>query len=210
VIGSDCAVLARRASRELGTHIDLAVTSQPASICDLSPAERSSLEQITTRQRALSWLRGRAALKALIGELGDTDTARIRFPNPRFSLSHSADMAVAAAIRTQGSAGVGIDIEWDRPAPSAAARFYLSAAETAWALDQPDASRELLRLWTIKEALFKADPRNDETVLSDYELMRPRDYGGCCSARDVDFRYLCVRLEGGFVTIAVSETRSGT
>jgi len=210
MIGSDCAIIARTASLELGIPLQLAVTSSPATVCDLSPAERTALGEITTRQRALSWLRGRAALKVLLGELGDTDTARIRFPNPRYSLTHSGEVAVAAACRSGDTVGLGIDLEWDRPAPNAAARFYLTAAEARWVASQPEAvrGRELLRLWTIKEALFKADPCNDQTVLSDYAPGRPQDHGGICETATVELRYLCVRLCGGFMSVAVAARRS--
>jgi hypothetical protein len=141
IAANECADIAACATAELGLPIAIAVTERAAGVEELSPAERRQLAALTTRERVRSWLRGRAALKALIGPFGDTDTTRIRFPSARYSLTHSGEVAVAAVARTERSRGVGIDLEWDRPAPVAAARFYLTELEAAWAACRPARAR---------------------------------------------------------------------
>jgi hypothetical protein len=207
--GVECRDISVRAGNDLGLPLVIAVSLRPAGIEELSPGERRHLATFTTRERAVSWLRGRAALKVLIGPFGDQDTTRIAFPNPRFSLTHSGDVAVALACRSERALGVGVDLEWDRPAPDRAARFYLSASEAHWVgrLDAPERAGALLRLWTIKEALFKADPSNANTLLSDYRLSDPSRNVGVTSTAEVDLRWLCVRIRGGYLSLAIAMRR---
>lgn len=206
ITGAECAEIAARATAELGLPISIAVTERCAAIEELSPTERRQLAELTTRERARSWLRGRGALKALIGPFGDTDTARIQFPSPRYSLTHSGDVAVAVVARSERQRGIGVDVEWDRPAPVAAARFYLTEREAEWTAGLPDHERgtELLRLWTVKEALFKADPDNGPRVLSDYELADPGSWTGCATGARFVLRSISFRLRGGLLTLAVA------
>lgn len=125
---------------------------------------------------------GRAALRvaaALAGLPGDP--ARYRFPHPRASVSHT-ERAGAAAVLLDGPArGVGVDLEHDRPVRPGMARFYLSDAEV---------TSDLLRLWTVKEAMFKADLDNAARMLRDYRAADPAYQ--CVSARHL----------GGWLTVA--------
>jgi hypothetical protein len=102
----------------------------------------------------------------------------------------------------QAAIGVGIDVEVDRIVRSAAARFYLTDAE------QATATRiDLLRLWTVKEALFKADPGNRGRPLTAYRLDGTAALAGAGhAAHDAGqrMRYATVPLPGGFLTAAVS------
>jgi phosphopantetheinyl transferase len=152
----------------------------------------------------VSWLRGRAALKRLLAEHGpQTDTSTIVFPHRRLSLTHSGDYAVAMAVEAPGQAGVGVDIELDREPRSSMARFFLSDAEreTDWSL------ADLLRLWTVKEALFKADPGNAGHSLTDYNMTDCKSHVGTASVRHDStlwMRYASVPLDGGFLSAAIS------
>jgi phosphopantetheinyl transferase len=87
-------------------------------------------------------------------------------PHPRLSLSHSGDLAVAVGLREAYAAGVGVDLERDRDVPPRAARFFLSESE-----DRPADQRLLLELWTVKEAVFKADLDNAGRLLRDYRVV---------------------------------------
>jgi hypothetical protein len=119
---------------------------------------------------------GRAALGGLIGRLGGNQRADdLAFPHPRYSLTHSAGWAVAVGVTSPDLLGIGIDLELDRTPDLRSARFFLNGAEETWwaALPKTRRSSELLRLWTIKEALFKADPANASTCLADYHLEQP-------------------------------------
>lgn len=55
-------------------------------------------------------------------------------------------------------ADIGVDLEVRQPRPKALAiaRRHFPQAEVEWLLQQDDADHAFLRLWTMKEALFKA------------------------------------------------------
>jgi len=164
--------------------VSLAVATAPAT--DLSPGELAALPDGPRRH---DWLLGRAALKAH----GIGDTATVTFPHRCLSLTHSAGVAVAA--RCDGDqAGVGVDLEGWRAIDPRAARFFLA----------PDEHGDLLRLWTVKEALFKATPANAGALLVDYEVDDPLRMEGTAQDRHGRaFEYLSRRRPEGWLTIAV-------
>lgn len=168
--------------RALGLPMRLAAAAEPAS--GLTPGERAALDRLKAERRRESWLRGRAALKAL---LGDVDTTALSFPHPEISLTHTEDVAVAVAC--EGARGVGVDLEV-RPPSERAARRFLSEAEFAGT--SPD---DWLRLWTVKEARFKADLRNKGRTILEYGIDDPR------------FRHASVPVFGGWLTVAVAVAR---
>ncbi|HEX7900199.1 MAG TPA: 4'-phosphopantetheinyl transferase superfamily protein [Planctomycetota bacterium] len=167
-------------ARALGLPMRLAAAAEVA--VDLAPGERTALDRLKAERRRDSWLRGRAALKALLGGI---DTSALRFPNAELSLTHTEDVAVAVAC--EGAGGVGIDLEV-RPPSERAARRFLSAAEFE-AAGGPDG---WLRLWTVKEARFKADLRNQGRTILEYAAEDPR------------FRHASVRVFGGWLTVALA------
>ena len=170
-------------SRALGLPLRLAAAAEPASA--LSAGERAAFDRLKAERRRQSWLRGRAALKAL---LGDVDTSALRFPHPEISLTHTEDVAVAVACA--GAQGVGVDLEV-RPPSERAARRFLSAAE----FDASGGPDGWLRLWTIKEARFKADLRNKGRTILEYAVDDPR------------FRHASIPVFGGWLTVAVAVPR---
>ena len=94
-----------------------------------------------------------------------------------------------------------------KPMREDAARFFLTGVECSWMASLPGAHRsaELLRLWTVKEALFKADLCNAGRTLRDYRVHDPRAVAG--RARTPDFalqRYTSRRLNGGVLTVAIT------
>jgi len=176
----------------LGVEVELAASNSPAAVDDLSPGERSRLPDGPRRD---DWLRGRAALKALVD---GGDTATVAFPHRGLSLTHSAGVAVAA--RCDGDQdGLGVDFEGWRPIDARAARFYLHDDE--W---HDDERGDLLRLWTVKEAVFKATPANGTAVLLDYRVADPGALAGeATDRRGRRFRYVSRRRPDGWLTIAV-------
>jgi len=180
----------------LGIPVELAAVSSPVAVADLSPGERAQLPKGGGARRG-DWLRGRAALKVL---LDGADTATVAFPHRALSLTHAAGLAVAA--RADGhQAGLGVDFEGERSIDPRAARFYLRDAEQA---DLADG--DLLRLWTVKEALFKATPANDGATFLDYEVADAHALAPVGTATDRAgrcFRYVSGRLRQGWLTIAV-------
>lgn len=154
--------LAARAREALGMEIAFAVARDPLPRESLSPAESARLDGFGLPGRREDWLRGRAALKRLLARLGlPADTSLLAFPHARLSLTHSAGVAVAAALPgSPAAAGIGVDYEARRAMKAGTERFFLAPPERERARAAALRDRDLLRLWTVKEALFKADPLN--------------------------------------------------
>ncbi len=196
-------------------EIILSFSSQSPSY--LSSEEQKKRDQLSGFPRYNSWLYGRSALKNLLSNLNlNIDTSRLTFPNSRFSLSHCANLAVAAGLLTKQKSidGVGVDMELNRSVTDMHTKFYLSQKERQSALDNDDR----VKLWTIKEALFKADPDNRYTVLGDYEIEDPSLFQGKAkNNRGRSFYYSCEKLpmykilkmkSGGWISQAVSLSSS--
>ena len=115
-------------------------------------------------------------------------------------------MSVRSDSRRFAVSGVGIDLE-RRRVPSRAVRFFLNEAERQWIASVANPEPHLLRIWTIKEALFKANPENEDTILADYSLEDPQRWSGRAFWNAVVFRYECAEWSGGIVTLALALTR---
>lgn len=162
----------------------LSIANGQVSEETLSTSARRRFESLQGTARANSWLLGRKALETLRTEVdGCTDIDALEFPNTRFSLTHSADVALAVADTSGKLGGIGVDLEVDTRIQPAAARFFLTEREQDWVQRQPAERRShhLLRLWCVKEAVFKANPGNSGTVLGDHELVEPADSCGKAS-----------------------------
>lgn len=205
-LGTDCA-LENEVSEALAGQWTVAVATTGCPVDALTAGERRQYAGLPpVGPRRLSWLLGRAALHRLLTRLGQpADTAALRFPHPRLSLSHTGGVAVAATPVALAAAGVGIDIEMLRQPREALARFFLDPAECAWLAAQPAPERpaHLLRLWTVKEAVFKANPANRSTALHQYQL------ADCAAVRgiavlhpDCTFDYRSADVDGHLVSVA--------
>lgn len=204
-----CSVRSRTSLREvshvdlLGVRVTLAFASAPAT--ELSLDERRERGRLEGLPRLDGWLRGRAALKELCERFGlERDTSRLCFPHPRLSLTHGGAWAVAAGLASEADlervAGVGVDLELDRPLSHEHARFFLTERERRLVTD----AAERLRLWTVKEALFKADPDNHGTVVGSYESTEPGGHEGVAFSKGGRiFDYASHRVLGGWLTVAV-------
>jgi acyl carrier protein len=113
---------------------------------------------------------------------------RWRFPHPRASVTHTERAGAAAVLVSGPASGVGVDLEHDRPVSPAMTRFYLRD-------DEPPG--DPLRLWTVKEAMFKADPGNATRLLRDYRVSDPA------------YQHTSVRYRGGWLSVA-ARTRRGS
>jgi acyl carrier protein len=161
----------------------------------------------------------RHALRVLLGLLGlPRDTAACRFPHPRLSLAHGGDGAIAAGTVRHWAAGLGVDYEADRPVDPRAARFFLTDAEQAWLarLPRPGRAAGQLRLWTVKEAVFKADlaNRDGDAMLHHYSTQpghfstQPAGPGaaGWAIRRGTGqtFGFTSARFQGGHLSVAAA------
>jgi acyl carrier protein len=150
--------------------------------------------------RGREWLVSRSALALLTGLLGmPGDVHGYRFPHPRLSLSHTGAGSVAAgAVRPPPRlAGLGVDLESYRDVDPRATRFFLTEPERAWlaGLDPARRPHEQLRLWTVKEALFKAHPANEHAVLAEFGLRDPAAAAGSATRRPgLSFRYVSTKI----------------
>jgi len=143
----------------------------------LSPSEIKECKYAENSSRYFDWIQGRSALKKVFEYLNKSiDVAKISFPDQCFSISHTKDCAVAIGVldSVESSNGVGIDLELSRKVDAKHTRYYLSKYES----DLVNSNDDLLRLWTVKEALFKADPSNDGGVLKNYNVKNPKNLKG--------------------------------
>jgi hypothetical protein len=189
----------------LGFRAQLAVSDVPAPIESLRPGELAQSRKLASGPARLDWLRGRAALKALLGP--GYDTSRLRFPNEAISLTHAGELAVA--VRTDDDyEGIGIDFEpWRTEVGPRAAHLFLGPAELVGRLPPGG----LLQLWTIKEALYKATPGNKGYLLVDFEV---HDTAALCGEatgpRGETLRYAALRFEPGSLAIGVCDKRASS
>lgn len=195
------------ASGLLGVPIRLAAARRPLRPSALTAGEAARWRALPPGPRRNDWLLGRTALRRLLGP-GDPDTSGLSFPHRRWSLTHAGGVAFAVACDTPVG-GVGIDFEPARTTVDPrAGRFFLRPAEQDWlaALPQRRRARALLRLWTAKEALYKATPDNGGALLGDYRLADPGAACGQASGPGAGtLHYVVVALDAGPLSVAVRE-----
>ncbi|TDC60889.1 4-phosphopantetheinyl transferase family protein [Micromonospora sp. KC207] len=154
-------------------------TAPPCPAAGAAPAAARRRDQAASRE----------ALRRVLVLLGREPQVTGRtFPHRTVSLTHCPAGGGAAAVDDPvlpEVVGVGVDLETDRPLPRRAARYFCTADELAFvdALPPTDRSAQLLRLWTVKEALFKSDPENAHTALRRYQLPVPAAAGGVADRR---------------------------
>jgi phosphopantetheinyl transferase (holo-ACP synthase) len=193
----EVAALESALGEALEVELRLKVAREAVEPTRLSPGEQSTYRKLSHTPRAHSWLLGRAALKSLRLEIdGEAETAGLRFPNARFSLAHSRDLAVAVTATSRCLHGIGVDVEIHRRVMPSSARFFLTPREQQWleSLSTSVRSHECLRLWCIKEAVFKANPANDGKLLADHEMISPGRIQGqarTSTGRRIDYVSWC-------------------
>jgi 4'-phosphopantetheinyl transferase EntD len=181
------------------------VEVQPLPENRLTPGETADLAKLTAPARRESWLCGRAALKRLGAAIVQAeDTSVFKFPHPKMSLTHSENWAVAIGSVSPKLDGIGVDLEVKIPKPETARRF-LNPSELVWLrrMDETDHPRLLHRLWTVKEAIFKADPENAGRTLRDYALADPGFVAGRARRGQRTFHYASFEVPRGFLSVAV-------
>ncbi|MBI3858065.1 MAG: 4'-phosphopantetheinyl transferase superfamily protein [Planctomycetes bacterium] len=179
---------------------------EPASEERLTAGERSVLAGLTAAQRRAAWLRGRAALKRLQESLGGgPDTSALKFPHPHLSLTHSDTWAVAVGSASPKLLGIGVDLQVKAAPKPDTARRFLNPAELVWLrrMEEEERPRMMHRLWTVKEATFKADPDNAGKTLRDYGLADPGYVAGKARRGERVFYYASFEVPEGFLSVAV-------
>jgi phosphopantetheinyl transferase len=186
----------RELSAGVGDVVRFRSAVAPMDVRRLEAGERPQYDAMAPARQG-EWLLGRTALKQLLP--AGTDTSAVTFPHPQLSISHACGMAVA--VHVAGALGTGVDVELaDRRPDRRTARFFLHADERAEHLS----AGELLRLWTVKESLFKATPDNAQLELLDYRLADAASTVGVASGpRGERFRYATAQVADYVLTVAV-------
>jgi len=184
-------------STQLGVPMLFATADQPLPMESLTAGELVVWQSLGSDAARRNWLIGRSALKALV----EQDTSELVFPHPALSLTHAGGMAVAVRSAAKLS-GIGVDFEqWRAQVHPRFAEFFLRPSEHAAAKNV----RAIVRLWTIKEALFKALPDNDGCVLLDFELADPAsDCGTASGPGGRTLHYVSADVGLGAVSVAVT------
>lgn len=192
--------LSSEASEALGQPLQIALLSfSDAGLIDWPADERAIAATRRLKKRQDSWYTSRAALQQLLPQ--DRRAAFQDFPACDVSISHTGEWA--AALYVEHGMGCGIDIEWPRKFSPGIARHMLHPSEQS--VLSP--ARDLLRVWTIKEALFKADMDNADKLLHHYSAADINADTGDAVRHDgrVALRYWSSRLANGpYVAVAIA------
>ncbi len=165
------------------------------------------IEAAAGPQRLLERKSARLALQEVLVELGEApkDVENLKFPQRCLSISHSTGVAVACGVSERSPVrGLGIDVEQARTVSARLGRFFLRDEEASSLGSVPN--EEVLRLWTVKEAIFKADPQNKDRVLRHYRVQGLRQHSGLATHVDsgAGFYFASVPLlTGGWLTVSV-------
>lgn len=136
----------------------------------LDAAELARYQRFRSPRRQLEFLLGRTLLKTLLADLLHAEPAAIglaltpngqpylptvgRAPRLRFSLAHASERYLVGVSAHH----IGVDVERIQPVELTQVQHFLSALERQQlaALPTPERSRQFYRLFTRKEAFFKA------------------------------------------------------
>jgi hypothetical protein len=206
-------------------HLKIVLGDEELDPHRLSSREAALYHSIADTPRRPSWLTGRQVLKQLMHRCGLVeDSALLDFPHRNFSLSHSGNLAIGvnAKLIYAGSRGIqhelvgtGIDFEAPRTINPRTMKFFLQPDEIDFVerrLAPHSDDCELLRLWTAKEALFKADPNNAGTFPGQYKIQTPSAHSGWASHSQttaISFLYASILADFGIVTLALALRRCG-
>ena len=176
----------------------------------LDAVERRRYDALQCEHRRNEWLIGRAAVRAASAAAGITiDRSLLSPPHARLSLSHAPGMSMAVAVeasRAGGDHGLGIDFERSRPMPRELTRLFATGREMT--ISRHASDDDLIRLWTIKEAVFKACPLNDDLWLTDLEVQNLSSDGFGQAVKlsgGARFATFSHRYELGWVSVALCE-----
>lgn len=119
------------------------------------------------QQRTNEFATGRMLARRLLARFGREDFALLQDPDrlPIWpdgligSISHKQTICIVAVAAAEDRAGVGIDVEPDRPVRPGVERRICRPNELEWvgdAEDEAEASRRCRMIFSVKEAVYKA------------------------------------------------------
>jgi len=190
-------------SKHLQRPLTVVAVSESLDVEALTPAELHYYAvHVEGTLREASWRRGRLALRQVLIACGDQpDTGPVTFPHDRYSLTHQGNWALAVGLLSEPFKGIGIDYQSGKSPSEKAVRLFLTQDEE---MQLPmNRTADLLRLWTVKEALFKADSDNTQMRFVDYLLLDATAEVSELSCGQKQFHYASVEAFNGWVTVAV-------
>lgn len=135
---------------------------------------------------------------------GKHSTQALCHASPERSLTHAGNRLYAMTAYGKSTLGMGVDFEPWRAMDARHARLMLTPQERGQAHNA--SAEDLLRIWTIKEALFKADVGGQQRWVNAYELEHPLRRSGFgkvrCNGMTKRFRYLSIRTTEGILSTA--------
>jgi phosphopantetheinyl transferase len=194
--------LAWRAER--GVHLELVWLAADcvARLHWLNCNERSYFDRLRFAKRRLDWLGGRLAAKAAVLNLLQWQTGPQQVeilpdatgqPVVRVSgaprdaepigvtISHSGQIAAAAAYRRSQAGAVGLDVERLAPVEPALYQIAFTPEEIRYlegSASPGERNTRVLRLWTAKEAVLKAIGRGLRASLQSVAVTPPAGEAG--------------------------------
>ena len=151
----------------------------------LSPDEKERADRFHFERDRNRFIAGRGLLRTLLGDYLEMDASQIQFVygasgkpalNPafhekalEFNVSHSNDLV---AYIFHPSSRVGIDLEYIRPMPDMDdfARQFFSPRESAFINSLDQKQDAFFKIWTCKEAFFKASGEGLTVPLDQVEI----------------------------------------
>jgi phosphopantetheinyl transferase (holo-ACP synthase) len=155
----------------------------------------------------------RWVLEKLLCEESDMESRnayKMKMPDKRYSLSHCSNTVVAVGSRLAQPKGIGVDLEYGRKLTKQAVKLFLTESEQIALKNSTSVySQSALRLWTVKEAVFKADLNNNDNFwFFDYETDNPHSIAGVATKlsnkNNKKFRYASTKYGDGFLTVAIA------
>ena len=103
--------------------------------------------------------------------------------------------------------GIGIDFETDKYLDAASTRLFLSQRER---MRLGANTSQALRIWSIKEAIFKSDPNNHHHRVWNYELLNPTSHYGRAFRNGCNktFHYFSLNLLEGVLAVSICTGRN--
>jgi 4'-phosphopantetheinyl transferase len=166
--------------------VSSAVRDDESLLRFLSPEENLRANRFHKPEDHASYIVAHAGVRMILSQHYDIDLASMSFrrsptgkpllvhaqgaPPVHFNLSHSGALVVIAVSR---DAEVGIDVEAIDPTLNLdEAGGFCSSVELAWLATLPDDQclRALYRIWTIKEAMMKAEGSGLRSSLTDFSV----------------------------------------
>lgn len=192
----------------LASTFCIEINKEPMQTETLTEGELANFTKWNHPKRQQHWLMGRGALKQVLKKLDQNlDTSSLLFPNTHYSLTHSDTIAIAIGASPNSEIkGLGIDFEAHRLIKDRALKFYLSPEEQLL-LSSVDCNENRLRLWTVKEALFKANINNTDTLYLDYQIKDVASLiaEASCEKTQSLFKYASIPFESGYITVAYAK-----